>query len=201
MAVFVNGLPHSWYCDAADGSAPVESVIVRDLMPHIDAAYPTLAGPHGRTIEGYSMGGFGAARLAFKYPDLFGACSLVAAALYDGEAMAGRGRSDEWGLGPLRRRELFDRVYGGSGEYFESCSPWTWLRRHADRVRGRLALRVAVGGDDRLTACNRRFRDLLAELDLAHTYSEVPGAGHRLRPLYDGLGTEVLGFHVRAVPA
>jgi len=199
MAVAPNGLPHSWYCDAADGSAPVERVLVEDLVSHVDRTYATVADRCGRSLEGYSMGGFGAARLALKHPDLFGACSLVAAALYDGEAMSGGGRSQEWGLGPIRRRELFDRVHGGRAEYFEACSPWTWLARVADQVRGRLALRLVVGTDDRLVACNRRYREALRQQDLEHTYAEVPGADHRLAPLYEQVGEEALEFHRRAL--
>ncbi|MFH1568465.1 MAG: alpha/beta hydrolase-fold protein [Gemmatimonadota bacterium] len=199
MAVFANGLPFSWYCDAADGSAPVEAVLIGELIPHVDATYPTVADRRGRAVEGFSMGGFGAARLAWKHPELFAACSLAAAALYDGEAMAGGGRSWEWGLGPLRRRELFDRVFGGDAGYFEACSPWTWLRRGALELRVTQALRLVVGADDPLTACNRRCRALLQELGVPHSYAEVPGAAHRLAPLYACLGEEAVGFFGRAL--
>jgi endo-1,4-beta-xylanase len=59
------------YVDWKDGSAPMETIIVKELVPHIDATYRTIATREGRLLDGYSMGGYGAARLGFKYHDLF----------------------------------------------------------------------------------------------------------------------------------
>ena len=72
IVVLVQGLPSVRYINAKDGKRPVEDVIVKDLIPHIDATYRTVASREGRAIEGMSMGGYGALRLGFKYPELFG---------------------------------------------------------------------------------------------------------------------------------
>ena len=84
IAVMVNGKGASFYRDTPSGDAPVESVIVKDLIPHVDATYRTIAERRGRIIQGYSMGGYGAAHLGFKYPELFG--TVVA----DAGAMSGK---------------------------------------------------------------------------------------------------------------
>ncbi len=68
IAVLVNGLRDSRYCDSFDGQRPVETVIVKDLIPHVDMTYRTVARGAARAIEGLSMGGFGAAHLAFSFP-------------------------------------------------------------------------------------------------------------------------------------
>jgi predicted peptidase len=88
IIVSVQALPIGWYCNAnvgAEGvvSGPVENVIIKNLVPFIDAHYRTIAKPAGRGLEGWSMGGFGAIRLAFKYPELFGFTSSIAGALID----------------------------------------------------------------------------------------------------------------------
>ena len=49
----------------------VESMIIKDLIPHIDATYRTIAGREHRWIGGMSMGGGGCLALAFTYPNLF----------------------------------------------------------------------------------------------------------------------------------
>src|SRR5262245_6959421 len=36
LVVFANGVRNSFYCDATDGSRPVETTIVKELVPHID---------------------------------------------------------------------------------------------------------------------------------------------------------------------
>ena len=63
IAVMVNGKGASFYRDTPNGEAPVESVVIKDLIPHIDATYRTIADRTGRIIQGYSMGGYG----AFKF--------------------------------------------------------------------------------------------------------------------------------------
>jgi hypothetical protein len=52
ILVLVNGIRRSGYCDSADGSLAAESVIVRDLIPHIDAQYRTIIGSRVRTHSG-----------------------------------------------------------------------------------------------------------------------------------------------------
>lgn len=81
IVVSVNGVGPSYYLDAPNGRLPVESVIIKDLIPHVDRTYRTIARREGRVIEGYSMGGFGAVRLGFKFPELFGTVVVSAGAL------------------------------------------------------------------------------------------------------------------------
>jgi endo-1,4-beta-xylanase len=61
----------SFYSDSFDGQWMAETTVIEELVPHIDATYRTIANRDGRAIQGMSMGGFGALKLAFKYPDLF----------------------------------------------------------------------------------------------------------------------------------
>src|SRR5215212_10282839 len=83
LAVLPNGGPAGFYCDWPDGRWPIATVIIDELIPHVDATYRTVRERAGRCIEGQSMGGFGAARLGFKHPGLFGAVSISAGALID----------------------------------------------------------------------------------------------------------------------
>src|SRR5271166_6585876 len=84
IVVGVNGLRgNTMYCDSKDGKWPLETVIIKDLIPHIDATYRTIAAREGRAVNGFSMGGFGAAHLGFKYPDVFGVDSIMAPPLVE----------------------------------------------------------------------------------------------------------------------
>ncbi|NUO17622.1 MAG: acylglycerol kinase family protein, partial [Planctomycetaceae bacterium] len=51
----VNGMRDSFYVDAADGYTPVESVIVKELVPHIDKTLRTFPEREARMIEGFSI--------------------------------------------------------------------------------------------------------------------------------------------------
>lgn len=50
---------------------PVESMIVKELIPLIDGSYPTKASTDGRVVCGFSMGGAGSVRLSLQHPELF----------------------------------------------------------------------------------------------------------------------------------
>ena len=66
--VWGNGGQVSWY-DHEDSRG--EEVFVRELIPHVDDTYRTLAHRGGRALQGFSQGGRGTTRIMFRYPDLF----------------------------------------------------------------------------------------------------------------------------------
>jgi endo-1,4-beta-xylanase len=190
IAVLPNGGPAGFYCDWPDGSWPIETVIVRELIPHVDATFRTLGTREGRCVEGQSMGGFGAARLGFKYADLFGAISVSAGALIDFAAAA---PSDDG-----RRRRVFETVWGGDADRFRADDPFTLAHEYADRVRGRTAVRIFCGDQDSLLPVSARFHELLRELGVEHEYTVVPGAGHPYDEKIERLGVQHFGFFGRA---
>ena len=186
IVVLVNGLPASMFCDSADGRAPVESMLVGDLIPHVDAMWRTLACREMRGLEGMSMGGAGAAYLGCRYPERFGLISVLAGALDAPEAFA------------ARRPELFAGVYGASPAYLREHSPWTLVRRQAEALRERTLLRLVVGEHDEWRAANERFSAELDDLGLEHDFALVPGAGHHYVRLYEGLGDAAWGIYREA---
>lgn len=63
----------SWYWNSLnDPQMQMESFFTDDLVPYIDANYPTLAEPAKRAITGLSMGGHGSMWLAMRHPDIWG---------------------------------------------------------------------------------------------------------------------------------
>ncbi len=82
--VFPNGGKRSGYRDWADQNVKSETLIVRELIPHIDKHYRTKTSPQSRGICGFSMGGNGALRLCLKYPELFGTAASLGASLPSG---------------------------------------------------------------------------------------------------------------------
>ena len=58
------------WADAADGKDMVETYLVKNVIPAVEGSTPRPASM--RAIVGFSMGGYGAANLALRHPDLFG---------------------------------------------------------------------------------------------------------------------------------
>ncbi len=74
----------SWYTDSAHRHGrPVETALVRDLVAHVEDAWPVLRERDGRVAAGYSMGGAGALRLALAHPEVFGGLVALSPAVYD----------------------------------------------------------------------------------------------------------------------
>jgi enterochelin esterase-like enzyme len=188
LVVLVNGMVRSFYCDSTDGKIPMESVIIKDLIPHIDRTYRTIAAREGRVMEGYSMGGYGAAHLGFKYPDLFGTVVVNAGALLD----------------PYPRDIPHDGpmfgVYGEDRERRIAAHPLTLARQNAARLRDQ-HVRIGCGSLDSLLPFNRELHDLLQELGIAHAYQIVPDVAHDAALYYRKLGPEVFQFHRQALQA
>jgi enterochelin esterase-like enzyme/alpha-beta hydrolase superfamily lysophospholipase len=183
LIVFVNGVRDSFYCDAADGSTPVESVIIKDLIPHVDATFRTVATREGRIIEGFSMGGYGAAHLGFKYPELFGAVSIIDGALLDVGSMQSR------------HAALYQRIFAASEERFAAEHPRALAEKNADSLRGKTSIRFAVGA---LVAGNQSLHERLEQLDVPHQY-EAFDLGHNHAAIYEALGDRNWEFYRQAM--
>lgn len=183
LVVFVNGLPLGMYCDWQDGAAPVETVIMRELLPQVDANFRTIAAREGRLIEGFSMGGYGAARLGLKFPEVFGAVSILAGGPLDLEFQGPRAKGN-----PVERERILKRVFGGDLEGFKAQSPLTLAEQNADAIRNEVLVRLAVGDRDFTAGLNRAFAEHLRKLNIPHTFTRVPGVEHQTPALLKGLG-------------
>ena len=71
----------TFYINSRDGKTLYGDFFLREFMPFIERTYRTRAGRASRGITGFSMGGYGALRIAFGNPELFGSVSAHSAAL------------------------------------------------------------------------------------------------------------------------
>jgi len=158
----------NWYSDMPDGPA-YEKSIIEGLIPFVDRYLPTVPSREGRVIGGLSMGGYGAMKLALKYPDLF--CSVAA-------------HSGAFGLrnDPTRRLDYIDCCLELASALKPDTAP---------------AIRFDCGIDDFLIEQNREFHRHLESLDIPHEYEEFPG-GHSWA-YWDEHVQEAIAFHRRTL--
>jgi len=74
MAEFVIITPqagNSFYINERGGSERYDDFFIRDFVHQMEKKFRLLANRNGRAIGGISMGGYGALRFAFKYPQMF----------------------------------------------------------------------------------------------------------------------------------
>ena len=72
---------HTFFINSADGKIRYEDFLTKEFMPQMEKKYRVETLRARRGITGVSMGGFGALRLAFKYPQQFAAVSAQMPAL------------------------------------------------------------------------------------------------------------------------
>jgi endo-1,4-beta-xylanase len=188
IVISVNGMVRSFYCDSSDGKVPMESVITKDLISHVDATYRTLATREGRVIEGFSMGGYGAGHLGFKYPELFGTVVINAGALIDPS------------LTNIPQNGAMFSVFGNDNERRVAEHPLTLARKNADKLRS-THIRIGCGSLDGLLPRNQELHDLLTQLGIEHEFQIVPDVAHDSPKYYRLLGTKVFAFHRRSLAA
>src|ERR1700704_5304787 len=71
----------SFYIDSANNKVLYGDFFLREFMPSIEKKYNLRKDRKGRAISGVSMGGYGALRIAFANPELFGSVSAQSPAL------------------------------------------------------------------------------------------------------------------------
>jgi S-formylglutathione hydrolase FrmB len=173
-----------FYTDAKEGDA-WETAIVRDLVGYVDQMLPTRPTREGRCLGGLSMGGFGAIKLALKYPDLFGSAVSHSGAL--GRAHRSVPRASDNPFDTEMRRIFGEHPEGGPDDPFA-------LAERLEPAK-RPALRIDCGTEDFLIEDNRAFHAHLTEIGYPHEYEEFPGE-HEWG-YWDRHVQEAIRFHAR----
>lgn len=220
--VYCNGMIRGGWSDA---QWPVETVTIKELIPHVDATYRTIATREGRGVEGFSMGGGGASVWGFKYTDLFGTVSILAGAMRDPAAPPRAPRPGATGA-PAAGAEAAPVVAGeapatpaavASAGVSEAAAapavpanappaafrgprsnPWELVEKNSAVIRGRTFVRIAVGEKDPLKVANTSLHECLLKHDIKHEFDIVPNAAHSPGPVYQGLGEKNWAFYQAA---
>jgi len=193
IIVFPNGLSAGMWCDWKDGSVRLETILTQELIPHIDGVFRTVRGPEGRIIEGFGMGGYGAARLGLGHHELFGAVSLLGAGPLQTDY------SDLVRVVPEGGEQLLLNISGGDLRYLESQGPWRIAESEAGSLREGRVIRQVVGDRDETLQPNQGFHRHLDSLEISHEYRQLPAVPHNLNAVLNSLGEENWKFYRRAL--
>ena len=96
----------TFYLNSRDGQYRYEDFLLQEFLPFIEGRYRIRAARASRGIAGISMGGYGALRLAFRRPDLFGSVATHSAAIL------AQLPAVETGSNARGRLRLFGNVFG-----------------------------------------------------------------------------------------
>ena len=186
---------NTMYCDSRDGDYPLETVIIKDLIPHIDATYRTVASREGRAVDGFSMGGFGAAHLGFKFPEVFGVISIMAPPLVGPELQQPR---------PMQAwRNLFTTAMCNDLDYFRANDPFTLAEKSADALRDRTFIRIVAHSENEhwLVPQCEKLHQILLKNSVQHEFCVFTNVkGHSPNGCTDSLGDAAYSFFSSSLP-
>lgn len=187
IMVFPNGGHSTFYKDSYDGEFPMESIFIKEFIPMIDKTYRTISEKAGRCIEGFSMGGRGAVRLAMKYPEMF--CSLFCQA---GNVPRTADKYD------IDNKEEHPNSYlGPNKQNYIDNDPFLLLKKNVHKIKGKMRIMIACGTKDKGHMPSiREFHQALLENKVDHTYLEIEGLAHQRTKMMGMMSQTWFDYHV-----
>ena len=177
----------SWYVPSKV-FGDVERAFTKDLVAHIDATYRTIPERTSRAIGGLSMGGYGAAYLAFNHPDLYAAVGIMSGALFQGVPPL-----DNAGIA---RETLFAGAFGKpfNPALWKKRNPFAAIKKLA-KAEESLAVYITVGDDD-IFAFYKSSTSFYTALQNAKIPSQLPitDGGHTWAVWSDALPKVLVFF-------
>lgn len=151
----------SWYWDSpVHPEMQMETFITSELVPYIDAHYPTLPASSKRAITGFSMGGHGALWLAMRHPDIFGSAGSMSGGV-DIRPFPEKWHMSKW-LGPE----------SGNEKVWDEHTVINLVPTLED---GTLNIIFDCGSGDFFAGVNENLHRALLKKGVKHTYQSRPG--------------------------
>jgi S-formylglutathione hydrolase FrmB len=181
----------SFYINSRDGQIRYEDFFIQEFLPAVEKRYRVRPGRANRGIHGISMGGYGALRMAFKYPHLFGSVAAHSAALM-AKLPEGIGTS---GGGPGAR--VLGDVFGRPVDrnFYAANNPIA-LARTAKLAGLKIYFDCGLQDDFGFDAGARELNQALKQRGVAHEFHLYPGV-HGWDYVAEHLDAS-LTFHSRA---
>jgi S-formylglutathione hydrolase len=169
----------SYYLEDAAAAVRWDAFIAESFVHRLRTTC-NIRGDHSSTvITGMSMGGYGALKIAFAYPELFSAVAAMEAVLEPGlrdDQITSRNRLHHASGGPAR-------LIGPhrDADLFAANNPANRAIGNAGRIRERdLAIYIEAGDDDFINVHDGAefLHRVLWDLDISHEYRLTRGADH-----------------------
>ncbi len=163
---------HTFYLNSENGKVRYEDFLRKEFMPEMEKRYRAAGTRATRGITGISMGGYGALRLAFRYPDEFAAVSAQMPALIT-NVPKDLGVSAQGGPGALLG-DVF-----GSRDYFDRNNVFYFARTESAASLKRMKIYFDVGSNDDygFEQGAQELDKLLRSRGIPHEFHIYPG-GH-----------------------
>ena len=183
IMVFPNCGNFSMFCDSYDNSIMGETILIKELIPLIDATFKTVDSGKGRALEGFSMGGFGAVKLAFRFPELFSSVVTYAGSFHDLESLL------------TNRPEVFKEMFSSNANYFQQNSPYMLAEKNLELIKSNIKLKFLNGSQDFTLKNNYKLNARLDSLGIKYEFKLLKGFKHIPGSYYEAEELNGFKFH------
>jgi len=162
-----------FFMNSHDASFRYDDFFLQEFMPWIENRYRIASRRESRGIGGISMGGYGALRMAFLYPQLFGSVSAHSAALMEKLPSVSVNNSPEGG-----RLRILGNVFGSPPDrlFWDRNNPLA-IARTAELAGMKIYFDCGSEDDYGFEAGAQALHNSLASRRIAHEFHLYPG-GH-----------------------
>src|SRR5579862_7630959 len=166
----------TFYINSRDGKTPYGDFYLREFMPFIDRTYRVRAERVAHGITGFSMGGYGALRMAFAHPELFGSVSAHSGALMRAPPAGVNAGAPSGNLAA----QLLAKVFGNPIDlrFWDLNSPFVLARKNAAAIL-KMKIYFDCGTEDSFGFYRgaSELHETLDTLKIPHEFHLYPG-GH-----------------------
>ena len=173
----------SFYCNYMDGSKRYEDLITKELISYMEKQYRAAKGRENRAIAGTSMGGYGALKIAMKYPEQYAAVVGQSPILFPGTnplALSEEAKSSRFYSFFIN---MLTPIFGDPvrQDLWDANNPLVLAK---NRKLDGLKIYFDYGTDDRyipmthLDEGNKALAQILTDARVPHTFKIHPGEPH-----------------------
>ncbi|MBS1807787.1 MAG: esterase [Acidobacteria bacterium] len=179
MVVVTPSAARSFYMDYKDGSQKWETFIVTDFLEHLRGQFKVTKERKGTLLFGISMGGLGALRLGFKYPEKFAGLAALEPGIDPVLKWKDLSARYKFYRGPDLMETIFGKPFDEA--YWEANNVATIAVNKADKLRAaNLGIYIEAGDEDLffLHEATEFLHRILWDQKIKHEYHLVRGADH-----------------------
>jgi S-formylglutathione hydrolase FrmB len=180
----------TFYVNSRDGKQMYEDFFIQEFVPAIESRYRAGGARAPRAIGGVSMGGYGALRFAFRYPQMFVAVAVHSPALFEDLPASA---TDEFG----RSLQAFGNPLDPA--YWKNNTPLALARTAPGLMPLKIYFDCGLQDDFGFDVGTQKLHDILDRRKIPHEFHLYPG-GHDWQFVADHIEAS-LGLLSRAVGA
>lgn len=159
-----------WYCDGCDAADRYESWLLNDLIPTIESRFRVASERSARGIAGNSMGGYGALKIALKFPDLFGFAASTSGAFGASTWSDESPPIENW----QEYRPSISRIYGPPGSATRAENDLdAIISAHDKRLLPKMS--IDCGTADLFLPANVKLSELMLRSGIPHRFEVLAG--------------------------